>query len=146
MEIVYMDGMSHDFVMLCSELDNFMLNFKDVDKTAYYPYGSHENINDAFVAYQNGIPIGCASFRKQAEGVAELKRVFVRENYRGKGISKKLLDALGNKAKEKGFHTLTLGTLLSLIPAINLYHNHGFRDTSINGLYVCPNSYNTVQC
>ncbi len=137
MKIVSMGGMDNDFVKLCSELDDFMMSFKDVDKTAYYPYGSHENILVAFVAYRDGIHVGCASYRKQAEGIAELKRVFVREGCRGMGISKKLLEAVENKARGEGFHTMTLDTLLSLTSAVNLYHGFGYKDTAIDGLFVC---------
>lgn len=136
LEIVYMDGMSSDFFMLCTELDDFMLNFSDVDKAAYTPYGRHEDIHDAFVAYEAGTPLGCASFRKQADGIAELKRMYVRERYQGRGISKILLIAVEDKAREAGFHTITLGTLLTLRPAVNLYHSFGYKDISKDGLYV----------
>jgi hypothetical protein len=33
--IVYMDAMANDFVKLCNELDDFMLNFDDVDKVQF---------------------------------------------------------------------------------------------------------------
>lgn len=135
-KILRMDVMAQDFVNLCNELDDFMLNFGDVEKSSYCRYSLCENIIGAFVAYINNIPVGCAAYRNVTDGIAELKRVYVKKEYRGIGISSSLLKEIETQLKEDGYHTITLGTLLSLESAVNLYKNHGFKNMSIEGLYV----------
>jgi GNAT superfamily N-acetyltransferase len=128
--------MAPDFIRLCRELDDFMMSFPDVDKALYKGYGEHENIHNAFIAYLDDIPVGCAAFREQSKWDAELKRVYVKEPYRNLGISRKLLCAVEESVRKEGFRTLTLATLLSLEGAVHLYQTSGFSIVAVEGLYI----------
>ena len=93
MRFVYTDGSNFDFIELCQDLDSFLnkLVGGEENRAEYIPYNQLDDIHNVIVAYDDDIPVGCASFKKYDDKCAEVKRVFVREKYRGKGISNKLM-------------------------------------------------------
>eukprot|EP00331_Platyophrya_macrostoma_P009797 CAMPEP_0176419792 /NCGR_PEP_ID=MMETSP0127-20121128/8252_1 /TAXON_ID=938130 /ORGANISM="Platyophrya macrostoma, Strain WH" /LENGTH=184 /DNA_ID=CAMNT_0017800325 /DNA_START=244 /DNA_END=798 /DNA_ORIENTATION=+ len=64
---------------------------------------------------------------KEMGEVAELRRMSVDKNIRGKGIGFKLGSELKKFCKEKGYNTVVLSTLSNNYPAITLYEKLGFR-------------------
>jgi len=79
-----------------------------------------------WMAEADGTIVGCAGIMKEAEGEYELVKMFVSENYRGRGISKLLLDQCVTKAKEIGAKKLSLYSNHQLQTAISLYEKYGF--------------------
>ncbi len=73
--------------------------------------------------------VACVAVRKIEEGVAELKRMYVKPEYQRKGIGENLLKISIKFAKEKGYKTIKLDTLNTMKPAMNLYAKHGFVKT-----------------
>jgi GNAT superfamily N-acetyltransferase len=67
--------------------------------------------------------------------VAEIKRVFVREEYRGRGISKQLMAHIEKKAAEKGYTALILETGAPLKAAMSLYMELGYQIMDNYGPY-----------
>ena len=82
------------------------------------------------------LPVGCIAYRTKADGVGEVKRLFIRNEYRGKGISKELLNLLEKHAREQGCTKLFLDTRITLEPAVSLYRAIGFEIIFQQGLYV----------
>ncbi len=83
------------------------------------------------LAYINDTPAGCIALQPlKEEGVCEMKRLYVRPGYRGKGIADTLVEKLLVEAKQKGYKKMVLDTLERLQPAIKLYIKHGFVNTS----------------
>lgn len=80
--------------------------------------------------------VGCVAYRRKADGVGEVKRLFIRDEYRGKGISKELLKTVESYAKEQGCHTLFLDTRVTLEPAVSVYCAFGFCIVFQQGLYI----------
>ena len=72
-------------------------------------------------------PVGCASFKEYNTECAEVKRVFIREEYRGKSISIILMELLEKRAKENGYSNLILESGEPLVAAMKLYYSVGFR-------------------
>jgi putative acetyltransferase len=136
MKIVFLDVISEEVIQLFSEQDDFMIDFLGDDSVYYTRYSKNENIKNVWVAYFDDLPIGCAAYRKKSIGVGEVKRMFIKKEYRGRGISKSLLDMVEQYAKHCGDHTLHLSTRITLEPAITLYRHSGFFETFRNGLYV----------
>ena len=106
MEFVYTNGDNSDFIELCHSLDNFLneLVGGEENRAEYIPYNRLDDIHDVIIAYDDDIPVGIASFKKYDDECAEVKRVFIKQKYRGRGISNKLMELLENAAKEKGYH------------------------------------------
>lgn len=84
----------------------------------------------------NIIPAGCIAYRKKEEGVGAVKRMFLKEEYQGRGIAKELLKTVENYAKEQGCHKLFLDTRITLEPAVSLYRAFGFDIVFQQGLYI----------
>ncbi|HWR24184.1 MAG TPA: GNAT family N-acetyltransferase [Feifaniaceae bacterium] len=139
MELIRTDGKHPDFIRLCAMLDAYLnaLAGGEEKRAEYVPLNRLDHIHDAFVLYDGALPVGCASFKEYEEGVAEVKRVFVREEYRGRGLSWRLMEAVEGKAREKGYVSLILETGRPLISAIALYTRMGYRIIPNYGPYVC---------
>lgn len=139
MEFVYTDSSDENFVELCHLLDDYLNEIVGGEKqrSQYVVHNAIEEIRDVFVVYDEKCPIGCASFKYYDDKSAEVKRVYIKKEYRGKGISRQLMYRLEEKAKEKGFERLILETGEPLHQAMNLYKNIGFTIIPNYGPYKC---------
>ncbi|GIW25547.1 GNAT family N-acetyltransferase [Meiothermus sp.] len=80
-----------------------------------------------FVAYLDEQPVGCGGVQIFGHEYAELKRMYVRPGFRGRGIGKQLLAHLETYAAERGIRVLRLETGVAQTEAIGLYQSFGFR-------------------
>ena len=136
MTIVSMNISDKSVLSLFSEHDDYMIDFLGNDKWCYTRYSENENIENVWVVYSDNFPIGCIAYRKKADGVGEVKRLYIRNEYRGKGISKALLKTVECYAKEQGCNTLFLDTRITLEPAVSIYRSYGFNIVFQQGLYI----------
>jgi ribosomal protein S18 acetylase RimI-like enzyme len=79
-----------------------------------------------YLLEQAGQVIGMGGLRTVRPGVAEMKRVYVRDAAKGQGQGRALVERLMADAREFGFHTLFLDTAPTLTTAIGLYERLGF--------------------
>ncbi len=134
--IIYTNGKNPDFINLCQQLDNNLNEVFGVEKQEVYnQYNLLHDIHDVWIVYESGIPVGCAAFKQYEDNIVEIKRVFVKPEHRGKGISKVLMESLEKEAAKKGYKTLILETGKRLETAINLYQNRGYTVIENYGQY-----------
>jgi GNAT superfamily N-acetyltransferase len=81
------------------------------------------------MARYDGEPAGMAGVRLRDAATGELKRVFVREDLRGKGGGARLLAAAESAARALGAERLVLDTRGDLVEARALYARHGYEET-----------------
>ena len=80
-----------------------------------------------FIIRDNGTPAGCGGVKLFGSDYAEIKRMYVRPQFRGLGFAKLMLDHLANYARNQGIATLRLETGIAQEAAIALYERSGFR-------------------
>lgn len=81
-----------------------------------------------YIAYVDNKVAGCIALRRYDENRAELKRLFIRNEFRQLGISKKLVNQIISDAKEIGYKSILLDTLNTMTAAMNLYQSVGFKE------------------
>ena len=78
------------------------------------------------IAMEGEEAVGCVALRSLGNGVCEMKRLFVRRAFRGRGLGKLLAEKIIIEAKSAGYHTMKLDTLPALAAATRLYVDLGF--------------------
>ncbi len=138
MRYVYTDGCNKDFIELCQMLDDYLncIAGGEKNRSQYIKYNKLNDIHGVVMAYEDDLAVGSACFKKYDEESAELKRVFIREEYRGKDISKKLMELIEEKARQEGFSQLILESGEILIEAMGLYRSIGYNVIPNYGQYV----------
>ena len=131
------DGMNQDFVQLCCELDGFLnqLVGGEENRAEYVAFNQLTDIDDVFIAYDGVVPVGCAAYKDYDGERAEVKRVFVREEYRGQGVGRLLMEKLTQEAHSKGYRYLILESGEPLAAAMGLYREIGFQVIPNYGQY-----------
>lgn len=83
--------------------------------------------------------LGCIAL-KPLDGprVAEIKRLYVRDQARGKGLGRTLVQAILEIANERGYAEVKLDTLPHMQAAIALYRSFGFVDVPAYGSHPYP--------
>lgn len=79
-----------------------------------------------FVADLEGEVVGCGMTHKIAEGICEIKRVYVTDAARGHGAGRRLCQAAMARARADGYARMVLDTTTRLTEAIALYEKLGF--------------------
>lgn len=107
---------------------NFSLCFQGFDKElAELPGKYAEPKGRLYLAECDGKIAGCITLRPMDEkGICEMKRLFVREEFRGKKIGRMLTEKILADAKAIGYHTMRLDTLQRMETARALYTKLGF--------------------
>ncbi|MEZ4735221.1 MAG: GNAT family N-acetyltransferase [Caldilineaceae bacterium] len=80
-----------------------------------------------FVMRQDNVPAGCGGMKLFGTAYGEVKRMYVRPQFRGLGLSKLLLNHLADYAVAQGVSLLRLETGIYQTEAIGLYERWGFQ-------------------
>ena len=79
-----------------------------------------------FLAIEGSQAAGCVAMKQVGALTAEMKRMYVREDYRGRGLGRELATAMIDAARGAGYRRVRLDVHVSRLPAIRLYESLGF--------------------
>ena len=82
-----------------------------------------------FLAYSDKDITGCIAMRKLEDGICEMKRLFVRDAFRGQKIGNKLIGKIIDEARSVGYKKMRLDTYPAKMgKAVDLYRSYGFHE------------------
>lgn len=120
------DNTNIDFVKLTKMLDLDLVNrYGDLQKQ-YDKHNKVDHIRDVVLIYADKIPAACGAFKRYDSSTVEIKRIFVREEFRRLGLSKILMKKLEESALSQGYKYALLETGHEQPEAVNLYQNMGY--------------------
>lgn len=125
-----------DFRNLTRELDADLRDRNGDIMNLYDQHNVIDQIDTVVVAYLNNVPAGCGCFKGFDADAVEIKRMFVRHDARGNGISTMILKELETWALELGYQYTVLETASKQLEAHGLYRKSGYLQTANYGVYV----------
>ncbi len=130
------DSSNTDFQHLVTMLDADLKIRDGADHDFYNQFNTITHIRNAIVAYKDDIPIACGAFKEFLADTVEIKRMYVKPEYRGQGIANAVLDELEKWAAELQYKTCVLETGKKQPEAIRLYEKSGYARIPNYGQYV----------
>lgn len=115
-----------DFQKLVLLLDQFLRSKDDEDHDFYAQHNKTDHIKHVVVAYHENEAIGCGAFKAFDENSVEIKRMFVTEFFRTRGVASQIIQELELWANEEQFTTYVLETGTNNPRAIALYQKLGY--------------------
>ena len=126
---------NEDFIFLTGLLDEVLRESDGDDHAFYAQFNKPDNIHHVILAYEGNIPAGCGAIKKYSETTAEVKRMYVKDEFRGQGFGKKILSELEKWAGELNFSECILETGKKQIDAVRLYKGSGYKVIPNYGQY-----------
>ncbi|HPE56699.1 MAG TPA: GNAT family N-acetyltransferase [Bacteroidales bacterium] len=126
---------NQDFIELVKQLDKELAS-RDGELHSFYDhYNKITGIKNVVVAYRGNIAAGCGAIKQFEEGVFEVKRMFVKLDFRNQGIASFILTELEKWCLDLGNEKLVLETGIGQPEAIRFYKKHGFKSIPNFGQY-----------
>ncbi|MGI6331280.1 MAG: GNAT family N-acetyltransferase [Zhaonellaceae bacterium] len=118
---------------------NIDLSFQNFEEEYEALPGKYGPPHGALIlALVDGKAAGCVALHKLSENICEMKRLYVRAQYRGLGIGKKLVNIIIEYASKMNYQYIRLDTLPTMKSAQALYSSLGFYDIE-------PYVYNPIE-
>ena len=117
-------------------IDLSFQNFEEEYEALPGKYGPPDGA--LILALVDGKGAGCVALHKISENICEMKRLYVRDQYRGLGIGKRLVNIIIEYASKMNYQYIRLDTLPTMKKAQALYSSLGFYD-------IDPYVYNPIE-
>jgi GNAT superfamily N-acetyltransferase len=115
-----------DFRSLVTQLDAYLSDVDGEEHSFFAQFNGLDKIAHTVVAYDGDVAVGCGAFKPYSDAAAEIKRMFVRSDYRGQNMGGLILAELESWAGEIGFTECILETGHRQKAAVRLYQREGY--------------------
>ena len=129
------DSSNADFQSLVRLLDEDLAIRDGAEHAFYDQFNKIVNIKHAIVCYLDGQPIGCGAFKEYDQHTVEIKRMYVKPDFRGNRIGFYILKELELWATELHYPSIVLETGKKQPEAIRLYDKAGYTRIKNFGQY-----------
>lgn len=129
------DSGNKDFIELVRLLDAELAERDGEDHSFYDQFNAIADLKHTVIAVRNDIPVGCGAIKKLNDQSVEVKRMYVINSQRGKGIAGMILTELERWSVELGYPKCRLETGKRQPEAIALYEKKGYLKISNYGQY-----------
>jgi GNAT superfamily N-acetyltransferase len=110
------------------ELNDVYDSFNRLDNPPLVPDELRGPDGAYLVGYEDAEAVAGGGLRRLDDGVAEIKRMFVRPAARSRGVARALLEALEQTARELGYEKIRLDTGPKQVHGLALYRSAGYVD------------------
>lgn len=118
---------------------NVDLSFQNYEEEFKELPGKYGPLQGALIlVLVNGKGVGCIALRKISEDICEMKRLYVKDDFKGLGIGIKLITMIIEEARRLKYSYIRLDTLPTMKKAQDLYTSLGFYDIE-------PYTYNPIK-
>lgn len=135
MKLIRTTSEEKDFQILVEQLDQYLSIVDGEDHAFYAQFNKTDNIQNVIVCYLDKLAVGCGAFKMYDDKTAEIKRMYVLPEFRGKGIAAAILKELEMWAAELNYSASILETGLKQTAAIALYKKSGYHIIPNYGQY-----------
>jgi GNAT superfamily N-acetyltransferase len=115
-----------DFVALTKLLDDELLEEYGEAEVFYSQFNKTVNIRHVIIACLDDVAVGCGAIKPYDADTAEVKRIFVKDEFRGRKIAKTIVEHLEQWSKDEGYSYCILETGTRQLSAIALYKQLGY--------------------
>ncbi|OAB45569.1 GNAT family N-acetyltransferase [Paenibacillus antarcticus] len=140
-KIVEVSSNHADLAIIIKKLDEYLLQKYPAEEIFGVDF-SEPKVNDItfIVAYLNEVPVGCGAIREIDKESTELKRFFVEQDFRNRGIAYEILMELELRAKTLGYTCIKLEAGEPQTEALSFYRKNGYYQIDRFGEYVACES------
>jgi ribosomal protein S18 acetylase RimI-like enzyme len=120
----YGNYMFHDLGLIAGKKSFYEQIEADPDRSYQLPNGTF------ILAEVKGKIAGCVGIRRYSDEFCEMKRMYVRPEFRGLGIGQLMCSYVIERSKDLGYPKIYLDTNAEMRSAVNLYVHAGFKSIS----------------
>ncbi len=115
-----------DFYLKTEEYYSSLVGGID-NRRSFVKYNISDAISHVIIAYDDEKPIACAGLKRYSKSDAEIKRVWVEPDYRGRHLAGDMMKLIEEKALTLGFKRTVLQTRKIMEDAVHLYEKLGYK-------------------
>ncbi|MEQ8302851.1 MAG: GNAT family N-acetyltransferase [Cyclobacteriaceae bacterium] len=136
LSVIRTDSKHPDFIALVQSLDKALSEIDGEDHGFYAQYNKIDLLNYVVLGYYGSRAVACGAFKPLSGERVEIKRMYVAEEVRGKGIAGQILQELERWAKSLSYKRIVLETGRRQPDAVALYRKHGYQTIPNYGQYI----------
>lgn len=134
-QFIRTDSSDENFVELVKLLDGELAVYNGERNDFFAQYNAIPDLNNVIVLFLDAIAVACGAFKPYDDHTVEIKRMYVRDEYRRQGLAVEVLQELEKWAKELNYTYAVLETGSFLPGTVALYTKCGYDQIPNYGQY-----------